>query len=242
MDETTNTTVGAVMAVLSIIAVVTRFYVRSNKKAGLEWDDWLIVVSLLTMIATDILAICGSFFSSFHHPPLESVGHSECILTSLLAITGNPDGPKTATVATDTHEYGPEDVLYTKLSWSTTMIYFTITSSTKLSILLMYNRLFSVDELFRRLIMALSGLVLCYWMGCTIANLANCVPMKYVWINSLSDPRYCFNYNIYWFSSGICETLIDILVLLLPIKAIFGLQLGIKQKLAIGSVFLLGAL
>lgn len=62
MDETTNTAVGAVMAVLSIIAVVARFYVRINKKAGLKWDDWLIVVSLLTMIGTDIVAICGSSF------------------------------------------------------------------------------------------------------------------------------------------------------------------------------------
>lgn len=66
MDETTNTAVGAVMAVLSIIAVVARFYVRINKKAGLKWDDWLIVVSLLTMIGTDIVAICGS--SCLIHP------------------------------------------------------------------------------------------------------------------------------------------------------------------------------
>lgn len=123
-----------------------------------------------------------------------------------------------------------------------TVVYFTTTSSTKLSILVMYNRLFSVDKVFRRLIMAISALVLGFWIGCTTANLVNCVPMKYVWINSLTDPRYCFNFNIFWFAGGICETVIDIMVLLLPIKAIFGLQFSIRQKLAIGSVFLLGAL
>lgn len=106
----------------------------------------------------------------------------------------------------------------------------------------MYNRIFSVDRTFRRFVVALSGLVLCFWIGCTIANLVNCLPMKYIWINSLTDPRYCFNFNIFWFASGICETFIDLLVLLLPIKAIFGLQLSTRQKLAVGSVFLLGAL
>ena len=229
------------MAALSIIIVVARFYVRYTRKAGLKWDDWLILMSLSSMIATDILAICGSFLFDSHSPDVCRPLFAS-ILTSLLAITGNPNGPETATVATDTQEYGPDDVLFTKLNWAATMIYFTITSSTKLSILLMYNRLFSVDRLFRRLVLTLSGLVLCFWLGCTIANLVNCLPMKYVWINSLSDPRFCFNYNIFWFSSGICETVIDVLVLLLPIKIVFGLQLRTRQKLAIVSVFLLGAL
>ncbi|KID66209.1 Satratoxin biosynthesis SC1 cluster protein 4 [Metarhizium brunneum] len=215
MDEVVNLSVGAVMAVLAIVAVVARFYARHSRKAKLQWDDWLIVVSLVAMIATDILAIC--------------------------AITGNPTGPETATVVTDTHEYAPEDVLYTKLSWATTVIYFAITSTTKLSILLMYNRLFSVDERFRRIVMILSVLVVGFWVGCTVADLTNCVPMEYVWINSLSDPRYCFNFNIYWFASGVCEALIDTLILLLPIKVVLGLQLGLKQKVAVGSVFLLGA-
>lgn len=106
----------------------------------------------------------------------------------------------------------------------------------------MYNRLFSVDERFRRIVMILSVLVVGFWVGCTVADLTNCVPMEYVWINSLSDPRYCFNFNIYWFASGVCEALIDTLILLLPIKVVLGLQLGLKQKVAVGSVFLLGAL
>lgn len=60
MDADTNTTFGAIMAVLAILFVGTRFYIRRSKKAGLKLDDWLILVSLLLTIATDILAICGS--------------------------------------------------------------------------------------------------------------------------------------------------------------------------------------
>ncbi|KAK6821765.1 hypothetical protein PG995_008480 [Apiospora arundinis] len=213
MDADTNTTVGAIMAVLAILFVGMRFYIRRSKKAGLKWDDWMILVSLLAMIATDVLAMC--------------------------AISTNPTSAEAATVVTETHDYSPADVLYTKLSWATTIVYFSITSTTKLSILLLYNRIFSVDGLFRRLVSILLAMVVCFWVGCTIANIANCVPMEYSWINSLSDPRYCFNFNIFWFASGICETVIDLLIVLLPVKVVLGLQLSTKKKVAIAFVFLL---
>ncbi|OTA64072.1 integral membrane protein [Hypoxylon sp. EC38] len=214
MDEDTNVIVGALMAILSIIIVGMRFYARRYKKAGYKWDDWLIVASLLTMIATDILAIC--------------------------AISANPNGPEAATEANDTHEYTPEDVEYTKLSWTTTVLYFSITATTKLSILLMYHRLFSVSDAFRRQTIVLMALVIAFWFGCTLANLLNCIPMKYTWINSLADPRYCFNYNYYWFASGICEAFLDFWIILMPIRVVISLQLNRKQKIAVTSVFLLG--
>ncbi|KAK7930980.1 hypothetical protein PG985_001692 [Apiospora marii] len=202
------------MAALSIVFVGARFYMRHTKKAGLKWDDWMILASLLLMIATDIVAIC--------------------------AITANPDGPEHATVPTDTEDYSPADVLYTKLDYASTVMYFSITATTKLSILLLYNRIFSVNVLLRRLVRLLLAVVIGFWIGCTVANLTNCIPMEYVWINSLSDPRYCFNYNIYWFASGICEAFIDVLIILLPVRTILGLQLSTEKKVAIAFVFMLG--
>ncbi|KAK8085897.1 hypothetical protein PG997_007168 [Apiospora hydei] len=149
-------------------------------------------------------------------------------------------GPEHATVPTSTEDYTEADVLYTKLDYASTVLYFSITSTTKLSILLLYNRIFSVNVLFRRLVRILMAVVVSFWIGTTVANLTNCIPMEYVWINSLSDPRYCFNYNIYWFASGICEAFIDVLIILLPIRMILGLQLSTEKKVAIAFVFLLG--
>lgn len=69
MNEDTNTVVGATMAVLSILFVGLRFYARHLKKAGFKWDEWLILVGLFAMLATDILAICGSYSCySVYHP------------------------------------------------------------------------------------------------------------------------------------------------------------------------------
>jgi hypothetical protein len=240
MDEDINTAVGAVMAVLAILSVVARFYARHLKKAGYKWDDWLILVSLLAMIGIDVLAISGSW------PTLNCLLHMDTaawdsVNPILSAISINPTGPEAATVETQTHEYTPLDVLYTKLTWTTTVVYFSIISTTKLSILFLYNRLFSVDKIFRYIIIILGILVICFWIGCTVANLTNCVPTEYVWLNSLSDPRYCFNYNIYWFASGICEAVIDLFIILLPIKIVTALGFTKRQKVAVVSVFLLGA-
>lgn len=159
-----------------------------------------------------------------------------------LALAGDPSGPEAATVATDTDEYTAANVRYTQLSYVSTVLYFTIASTMKLSILLMYNRLFSVSRSFRRQIAILFGIVIGFWIGCTVANLLDCVPIEYTWINSLADPRYCFNYNIFWFASGICEAFIDVMIIMLPVRVVLGLQLNRKQKIAVSSVFLLGAL
>lgn len=53
--------VGIALGVLSIISVVTRIWARINKKAGLKWDDGMIIVSILAMIVTDVLAVYGKF-------------------------------------------------------------------------------------------------------------------------------------------------------------------------------------
>ena len=85
-------------------------------------------------------------------------------------------------------------------------------------------------------------LVIGFWIGCTVADLLNCIPIEWTWRNSLADPRYCFNYNIFWLASGIVEAIIDFLILMMPIKVILGLQLSRSKKVAVLAVFLLGIL
>jgi hypothetical protein len=216
-EEDSNETlmiVGATIGGLAVIIVIARFYVQRVLKSGIKADDWWILASLFLMLGVDILSIYASEF--------------------------NPSGHHAATTETQTEDYSPEDQLYTKFSWAMSMGYFSIAATTKISILLMYKRIFAVNTVFRRLIFAEIAIVAAYWIGCTLANLLNCVPTYYVWINSLSDPRYCFNYNIFWFASGICEALIDVLIILLPIRIIHGLHLSTKHKIAVSSVFMVG--
>ncbi|KAI1184330.1 hypothetical protein F5B17DRAFT_433715 [Nemania serpens] len=211
-DSSIETGVGASIAVLSIILVGLRFYVRYYMHVGFKWDDWLILVSLIFVIATDILVVYANSIA--------------------------PNGAYVA--STPGIQYSPEDVLYTKLSYIATVLYFAITSTTKLSILLLYNRLFSVNGSIRRQMIILSIAVIGYGLGSIIANLLNCIPIEYTWINNLADPRFCFNYNIFWFATGIVEAVLDLFILALPIGIVVRLHLTTRKRIAISSVFLVG--
>lgn len=106
----------------------------------------------------------------------------------------------------------------------------------------MYNRIFNVSRSFRYQLFASSGLVVGWWVGCTAATLTNCIPLKWSWINSFADPRYCFNYNIFWMASGACEIFLDVLILTLPISVVVRMHLSLRRKLTVQGIFLLGGL
>ena len=227
---------------LAIVSVAFRFYARTFTKAGLWWDNWLILASVLTTVLTVILLIWGM-------PRLRLVElHGTYDLTGTadhIVLTGTAVDPLREKVleSTDpTYVYSPEDVLYLKLLSISAFLYFTIVSAAKLSIMCLCNRLFSRDATFRRQLIVTSVLVLGFWIGCTVATLTNCVPHKWSWINGLVDSRYCFNYNIFWVAAGTCEVFIDILILILPIQAVHRLQLLRKQKMTVIFIFLLGGL
>lgn len=58
-ENDTTTVVGALVAALATVSVALRFYARHSTRAGYKWDDWLILLALLTTIATDILVLWG---------------------------------------------------------------------------------------------------------------------------------------------------------------------------------------
>ena len=160
----------------------------------------------------------------------------------LVGTAVDPLGEEVSESTDPTYIYSLEDVLYLKLTFISSIFYFTIVGAAKLSILCMYNRLFSRDAAFRRHLAVSSVLVLGFWIGCTVATLTNCIPLKWSWINGLVDPRYCFNYNIFWVAAGTCEVFIDVIILTLPIRAVHRLQLSRKRKVTVVFIFLLGGL
>ena len=145
------------------------------------------------------------------------------------------DTNKTTTFDTSPH------TTYLKLSFLSSLLYFSVVTAIKASILLLYRRIFSVDRSFRIQSTILGLVVLSFWLAATIAVLANCRPLKYSWIG-LSGKEHCFNYNVFWMITGATEVVIDTLILALPIRMVLSLQLTTKRKVSIVIVFLLGGL
>jgi hypothetical protein len=139
------------------------------------------------------------------------------------------------------YHYTPQNIFHLKLSFIASILYFTIASSAKLSILLMYSRIFSVSN-FRYQVFVVGSLVVGFWIGCTIATLTNCIPLEWSWLNSLSLAQYCFNYNDFWVASGAIEALLDVLIIAMPVRTVLNMQMKARTKLRVAAIFALGAL
>ena len=135
------------------------------------------------------------------------------------------------------------DLLYSKLVFISSVLYFNIAGSTKLGILLMYHRIFKIDRTFHVQLVIVSFLVVSWWISCTIASLTTCIPLELLWFNpNIPDPQHCFNFNIFWMISGICEMVIHIAVLALPVRVTLSLHLSIRKKVSVACIFLLSGL
>lgn len=61
-DEDSATIAGAVLIALDIVTVAGRFYSRWFTKVGFGWDDWTILIAMLTGILPGALTIWGMYF------------------------------------------------------------------------------------------------------------------------------------------------------------------------------------
>ncbi|KAL9096697.1 MAG: hypothetical protein Q9165_001185 [Trypethelium subeluteriae] len=215
-QPTSTIALSGLVIALAILFVALRFYIRISTKAGLGWDDFLLLAAVASTILTAVLVLWASAV--------------------------DPHGVWAAEALDPSYQFVAVDIFYVKLTFVASILYFTIAGSTKLSILFLYNRIFSVNRQFRVQLYVASFMVLGWWIGCTVATLANCIPMKYSWINALDDPRYCFNFNIYWMAAGAVEVIIDVVILSLPVRVVLGLQLSRRKKATVALIFLLGGL
>ena len=121
------------------------------------------------------------------------------------------------------------------------MLYFSICTPIKISILLLYRRIFAINPTFRLQSLLVGVVVLVFWVAATLGTLLNCRPFKYRWTGLLPE-QYCFNLNIFWMVMGSVEVVIDTIILALPVRMVLGLQLSRKRKASLVLVFLLGGL
>ncbi|KAK3385758.1 hypothetical protein B0H63DRAFT_560290 [Podospora didyma] len=212
--EEAATVAGIILIILDVITVAGRFYSRWFTKAGWKWDDWFILLALLTGILPGALTIWASSVSA--------------------------TGPAAASNFNPDYVFTEADIQYTKITFSVSVLYFLVTCTTKISLLLLLHRIFGISKSFRLWIYGAEAVVAAFWFSATIADCLNCIPLEWTWRNGNADPRYCIDYNMFWLGTGVCESVIDLGILLLPLGMISKLQLNRGKKYGVAGLFLLG--
>ena len=112
---------------------------------------------------------------------------------------------------------------------------------TKLSVLALYYELFG-NLRYRIPIFALTFVVLAWWISFSFINFFFCDPIKVVWDFSYMGPKKCINAFPAFLANGGINIGSDILILLLPVKVVWSMQLNKRAKAGLTFIFMLGSM
>ncbi|OLN86240.1 hypothetical protein CCHL11_04143 [Colletotrichum chlorophyti] len=108
---------------------------------------------------------------------------------------------------------------------------------TKLSLLLMYYRIFHIP-FFKKMTWAVSIFVFAWVICITFLFIFICVPVQKLWYPDI--PGRCINQVATWIANAASTIFTDLLILLLPLPQVWKLQLRNAEKIALTFAFGLG--
>ncbi|KAK5635812.1 hypothetical protein RRF57_011524 [Xylaria bambusicola] len=118
-------------------------------------------------------------------------------------------------------------------------IYYISVSLTKVSIILFYFTLLPQRSyrIFLRLIMVV---VILTGLTCTIAGVFQCNPIASTWNPDIHGT--CFNQPALFFANGGLNIAQDLVLYVLPTRILWGMNLPLKQRIALVGIFVVGGL
>ncbi|PWY87371.1 integral membrane protein [Aspergillus heteromorphus CBS 117.55] len=129
--------------------------------------------------------------------------------------------------------------VYLKTLASGSFLYPLCITFTKLSILALYKRIFSI----RPMILAANGvaaLVILWCFGVCLIGAVTCMPFHKLWDPTV--PGGCINLPQFYYGLQIPNIVSDAIILVLPMRPVWNLQVPRTQKVMLTGIFLLGAL
>lgn len=122
------------------------------------------------------------------------------------------------------------------------IFYFASLTATKISILAFFLRVFPQQQ-FRKIIYGVIGICVAYGLSFVLATTFQCNPVPYSW--KQLDSTYqgsCNNIHLQGWMSAIFNIIIDLIILILPLKELYALHTSLKKKLMVMVMFSLGIL
>lgn len=108
----------------------------------------------------------------------------------------------------------------------------------KISIVLLYLRIFQLVKWFRITCWALLGCISAYCIASVVATVLQCSPISRAMDRTI--PGTCINMATFWYANAGFSIGTDIVLLLLPIPMIFPLEITTSYKLALVGCFAVG--
>ncbi len=127
-----------------------------------------------------------------------------------------------------------------QLVYFNSMIYMILLVVGKMSILLVYLRIFP-DKQFRYAVYGLNAFLAFHGILYFLLTALQCLPVDSIWDRYITDRR-CINANAIIYSSAILSIFEDVAILLLPIRQVWRLNIHRRRRLTLLALFSIGSL
>ena len=126
-----------------------------------------------------------------------------------------------------------------KWNYASSYVYLVALFGYKLTILLLYLRLFGVNDKFKYCTWAIMAFVFGYLCSNVLTQIFGCVPIELSWRNGAG---HCFDRRKAGFTYGSMNIISDLFIFILPMPMVWRLQLCWKSKLGVMLVFMGGGM
>ncbi|KAJ9485275.1 hypothetical protein VN97_g8071 [Penicillium thymicola] len=132
----------------------------------------------------------------------------------------------------------PHRLMTMKLFFVSQAFYKLTMNMTKMSILMLYLRIF-IQRWFRIVCYVLLVIITSYMVGAFFASVFQCTPVARAWNKTI--PGSCINITTNWYANAGFSIATDIIILTLPMYPLYKSKIILKRKIALMIIFALGA-
>lgn len=110
----------------------------------------------------------------------------------------------------------------------------------RLAILILYHKLFRKIRRIRITISIITSIVVATGIGSVFTSIYQCTPIRYSW-NKAVEGR-CLDSNKLYMGGPVTSFLLDLIILILPLQAVWRIQLPMRRRLALIFAMSVGGL
>ncbi|KAF9732256.1 hypothetical protein PMIN06_006647 [Paraphaeosphaeria minitans] len=125
-----------------------------------------------------------------------------------------------------------------KFFWLAQTPYKIVVCLNKVSVILLYMRIF-IGQRFQQLCFCSLAIIISSGVATVFATIFQCVPLARSWDKAVEG--HCIDSSSFWVANAVINISTDVIVLALPIYEVAKLQLKLREKIMLHSVFLLGS-
>ncbi|KAI0971398.1 hypothetical protein F4678DRAFT_432748 [Xylaria arbuscula] len=191
----------AIFVALPVVVIALRFQVKTKSNPRIFWDDWAILLALISCIIYAVAVIVGVAAGGLGRPLKRDAA-------------GEP-------------VYDDTFFIFQRVSFITNAIQILALGPTKLAVLLFYRRIFSAERRgFNIISMTLVVLVTMWTVAFFFTNIFTYAPVSDIWTKPPGEAHHAFAHVTRMYNAQcFADTALDAIIIMLPLPQSSSLRL-----------------